>query len=236
MSSIRAFTFVPTTNTNESHCGSVVDIGTLHTALKVRVVLTDSCGAESEIRVHTSSDGVAWRVHTCFCPKHESVGEIVVVDVDRYVKIEWHVDGCPETTIAVTGTAHQLYANQKDMVALSLGPSVFLDADWQLVNRTLLHGSDVAAGYLNSRFKLPLLRWYADLAGHTAAVSAYRFMVSRGFAPEGHDSQVRMIFDDAIRWFERVAKGEIVPTDIEDSSPHVDVGKVIITTHRRRGW
>lgn len=70
----------------------------------------------------------------------------------------------------------------------------------------------LADGYLGARFRLPLTSWGVDLTDKVVAIAAWRLMSLRGFDPEGGSDQVlRMSYEDAIRWFEHVAAGKVVP-------------------------
>lgn len=226
---------VPVATVTGNGYGPSIDIGTVRAAAKLNVVATSLDGAMLSVDVGTSPDGVVWR--TAGGVQRETVGssELVLVGLDRFVRVDWNLDGT-EAALEVAGAARQLYATSKDLEALSLGQNILQDADWQKLNRALVHGSDLAAGYLGSQYALPLLAWGDDLAGHTAAVAAYRFMVSIGYSPEGRDEHIRTMYEDAIRWFERIAKGELSPDGIVDSTPDINEGGPVILTTKKRGW
>ena len=80
------------------------------------------------------------------------------------------------------------------------------------------------------------MSWGEDVTSHTASIAAYRFMVSTGYAPEGKDELIRMNYEDAIRWFEKVSQGKIKPDDIVDSTPTVEDGGAFVVTKPLRGW
>ena len=235
MSLNQKLTFVDTTVTDSTGSGDVIDIGVLHRAAKLRMVVGELEGESVRLAVYTSVDGVLWRERDGCDFVAPGATDLVAVDLDRYVKVVWMLAG-PSTTIRVTGTAHQMFATARDLEALSLGPHVIARAESQRVNRALIHGSDVAVGYLSSQYTMPLRSWGDDLAGHTAAVVAYRFMSSIGYDPEGKDSNIRTMYEDAIRWFEKLAEGKMSPAEIVDSAPEVEVGRAIVYTRPTRGW
>jgi phage gp36-like protein len=230
-------TLQPITTVASSGSGESVDIGELRAAAKLRVVVAALEGTDPSliVRVETSPDDLTWRTVDSVAMGAASSAELVVVGLDRYVRAVWTLTGS-YVTLGVSGGARQLFATEKDLESLSLGSDILEDADQQKKNRALVHGSDLAAGYLGAQYDMPLLSWGDDLSGHTAAVSAYRFMVSIGFAPEGSDEHIRTMYEDAIRWFERVAEGKIAPDDIVDSAPEQDTGGAFVYTKSLRGW
>ena len=226
---------VPVTEVWSSGCGVSCDTDPARTAAKLRVSVTAIDGPRLTVYVQTSPNEVTWRTVDSVALDARGVADLVVVELDRFVRVSWVLDGT-SATFEVSGAARQLYATRNDLAALSLGHNILANADVQNLNRALVHGSELAAGYLGARFDLPLLRWGDDLSGHTAAVVAYRFMVHIGYAPEGNDEHIRMMYEDAIRWFERVAKGEHAPDGIIDSTPERNEGGPVIFTTPMRRW
>ena len=44
------------------------------------------------------------------------------------------------------------------------------------------------------------------------------------------------MYEDAIRWFERVSEGKIAPDGIVDSTPEENAGGAFVYTKSLRGW
>lgn len=232
-----SITLQPVTTVSSAGSGASVDIAASRSAAKLRVVVAALAGTGPSLTliVETSPDELTWRPVDSVTMEAAGSAELVVVGLDRYVRASWTLAGT-YATIAVAGAARQLFATAKDLEALSLGPSILDGVDGQKLNRALVHGSDLAAGYLGGQYDLPLLSWSDDLAGHTAAVAAYRFMASIGYAPEGSDEHIRTMYEDAIRWFERVSEGKISPDGIVDSTPEESSGGAFVYTKSPRGW
>ena len=235
MSNKLALPLVAATTVTGSGNGPTIDIGAVRSAAKLGAVVSSLDGSMLIVDVASSPDGVVWKPAGSVKLVAVGTSELVVVGLDRFVRAGWVLDGT-EATIEVTGWARQLYATAKDLEALSLGQEILRNSDEQKLSRALVQGSDTAAGYVGSQYALPLLAWGDDLVGHTASVCAYRFMVSIGYAPAGSDEHIRMMYDDAIRWFERIAKGELSPDGIVDSTPDINEGGPVILTTRKRGW
>lgn len=111
------------------------------------------------------------------------------------------------------------YATRTELVTLSVRAeaiSSISDADQ---DTALLSASELADSYLGSRFDLPLTTWGGDLKRIICDIAAYTLLKIRGWSPESGDAeQYRKSYDDAIKWLNGVAKGDITPTLIVDSS------------------
>lgn len=102
--------------------------------------------------------------------------------------------------------------------------------------------SDLADSYLRSRFTLPLTVWQDDLRRAVCSIAAYDLLSSRGYNPDaGADTNVRQRYEDAIRWLERVAAGQVTP-DVTDSGSGGDegngsaAGAARVFSSEPRGW
>jgi len=215
--------------------GASVDIGEYRTAAKLQLVVAALVGTSVEVAVQTSPDETSWRTVGSFTTATAAgTEELALVGLDRYVRVAYTLVGT-SATLLVTGAAQQLFANAEDLEALSLGDA--LDgADAQKLNRALIAASGTAAGYLGNQYTLPLVSWGEDVTRHTASIAAYLFMVSTGYAPEGKDELIRLNYEDAIRWFEKVSTGKVKPDDIVDSTPTVEEGGACVVTRPLRGW
>lgn len=102
--------------------------------------------------------------------------------------------------------------------------------------------SDLADSYLRARFTLPLAGWQDDLRRAVCNIAAYDLLSARGFNPDaGADVNVRARYDDAVRWLERIAAGQVTP-DVTDSGSSGDEGSgaaagvARVFTNTSRGW
>jgi phage gp36-like protein len=107
----------------------------------------------------------------------------------------------------------------------------------------LIAATDLADSYLSNRFKLPITAWRKDLSQAVAAIAAYQLLAGRGFNPQpgSPDEQVRLRYEDAIRWLKDCSKGLATPAGIVDSTPAIDAGLVeteapVFVTRKKRGW
>jgi len=235
MSNKQDFTLLHPTEVTGSGSGDPVEIGDLRSTATVIIVVASLNGTKLTVQVETSPDQVTWRKVEAVTFQTPDLDELVVVGLDRYVRASWDLVGT-SSKMSIAGSAAQLYANAQDLAALNLGQEVVESVAKRILNLALHHASGLAAGYLGARFSLPLHAWGYDLTGHTASVAAYRFMVSKGYAPEGSDEHIRKMYEDAIAWFERVAKGELTPGDIVDSTPDISEGGPVIVSTKPRGW
>jgi phage gp36-like protein len=100
--------------------------------------------------------------------------------------------------------------------------------------------SRIADGYLTSRYVLPITTWGHDLRLCVCSIAAYHLLSGRGFNPEGADENMRLRFEDAMRWLREVNKGVVTPVGITDSSSppedHSDAGAALVLYDQPRGW
>jgi phage gp36-like protein len=73
-------------------------------------------------------------------------------------------------------------------------------------------------GYLNSRYRLPLVAVPDDLKHKTAALAGYILLQNRGFGPGEDAEQFTTMRDQAISWLREIVKGTVTPYGIKDSS------------------
>jgi phage gp36-like protein len=79
-----------------------------------------------------------------------------------------------------------------------------------------------ADGFLTRRYTLPLLQFGSDLKQAVCDIAAYRILRARGFNPAkgGSDSeQLRLGYQDAMKWLGQVSDGKVTPVGIVDSQP-----------------
>lgn len=131
------------------------------------------------------------------------------------------------------------YATTTDLARLGVASTALSAVATATQEDALDACSALADGYLDGRFTLPLAAWGDDLRMHVAGMAAFRLLAGRGYDPQkGGDEVIRMLWEDAIRWLERVSAGSVTPAGITDSTPsveeHIEGGVVISNTSR--GW
>lgn len=132
------------------------------------------------------------------------------------------------------------YATAADLARLALPARALTGILLTDQGAALEAASSLADGYLAARYTLPLLAWGDDLRRAVSLIAAYDLMTRRGYSPEGGDEQLRLRYEDAIRWLEQVSKGTISPVGLEESPPSAtpppgDSGPVI-AERPLRGW
>lgn len=102
---------------------------------------------------------------------------------------------------------------------------------------------DKAAGkinsYLRGRTRLPLVEPYPDeIVSANSALAAYSILSARGFdANSGSDHNVRMRYDDTMRWLKSFANGEVNIEFTADTTLAHDGGPIVRSQCRdRAGW
>lgn len=137
------------------------------------------------------------------------------------------------------------YATNEDLQNPALGlPAKALQGVSSIdLEDGLISASDMIDSYLSNRFTLPIIVWGRDTRGACAAIAAYNMLAGRGFNPQAGsaDEQVRLRYEDAIRWLKDCARGLATPAGIQDSTPAIDAGLVetespLFVTTSKRGW
>lgn len=67
----------------------------------------------------------------------------------------------------------------------------------------------IADDYLAEAYRLPLSQTPQSLVNYTAIIARYKLHDDQREGGEGGKSRVRLDYEDAIKWLERVAKGEV---------------------------
>jgi phage gp36-like protein len=126
------------------------------------------------------------------------------------------------------------YATQDDLFRLGLPERAFRGVSPSTIENALEAASRLADSYLRARYVLPLTAWDEALTRAVAAIAAYDLMAVRGYDPaRGADEVLRLRYEDAIRWLERVAAGAVSP-EVRDSTPDVREGAFSAVTSPRR--
>lgn len=130
------------------------------------------------------------------------------------------------------------YATPANLVAFGLSAQALAGFTADQQQAALDAASDVADGYLRSRFRLPLATPVtADLKRAVCAVAAFDLLTSRGFNPEaGADTVVRLRYEDALKWLRDVADERVTPA-LSDSSGSTPAPRApLIVSAPPRGW
>lgn len=131
------------------------------------------------------------------------------------------------------------YASTTDLGRLGVATQALSGLDAATREDALDACSALADGYLSNRYSLPLSAWGDDLRLHVAGMAAFRLLAGRGYNPQvANDEVVRMLWEDAIRWLERVAAGTVTPAGITDATPEEaeELPSFAMVTNTSRGW
>lgn len=243
-----AITLRPTGEVTASGQGAAVDIGTLRTAARVRLVVAAlTAGAELRVVIETSPDGQTWSQRLVLYATAAGVQKTAVGPCERYVRATWTLEGhgSPSATFELAGEAHVLYADLEDLDSRGIRPQAFEDAELGPRIDALLQATADADGALSTRYKLPLQAWGEDLRARVVSRATYYLIKHRGFDPEGQDAVVILdgghVLDNGARtavqkWFDDVAHGRVHPAGIVDSTPAKREFGARVRSRSRRGW
>lgn len=109
----------------------------------------------------------------------------------------------------------------------------------EILGQALDGASGLIDGYLSQRFMLPLIAWGSDFKRACCAIAVYDVMTGQGYNPTGDAEQIRKRYEDAIRWLERIAAGQVTPVVTDSSAPPTSPslwGGVKVQSQRPRGW
>ena len=111
------------------------------------------------------------------------------------------------------------YATLPDLVNLGIAGQAIATITNQARLAAIAAASRLADSYLAARFTLPLIAWQQDLTRAVVAIATYDLMSQRGFSPApGSDENIRLRYEDAIRWLEKIAAGLVTPQVTDSSS------------------
>lgn len=130
------------------------------------------------------------------------------------------------------------YASPSDLARLGVGAAATAGIAAADIATSLDSASDLADSYLGARYTLPLVAWGDELRRAVCLIAAYDVISgNRGYNPEaGNDVNLRLRYQDAIAWLEKVAAGTLVPVAVIDSSASANEGSAYVYTDARRGW
>lgn len=129
------------------------------------------------------------------------------------------------------------YATPIDLASFALSPAFLSPISVTDQTTSLGAASDIADGYLAQHFTLPLIAPYPiDLKIRVCEIAAYYLAARRGYSADAvADVSIKDRYDNAIKWLEKIARGEITPK-FSDSSQGAIVGGAFVTTSTQRGY
>lgn len=231
-------------------CSPEVDDGGPVRGLLSRALLTVTAKSGTNptllVSIETSPDGATgWRVVGSFTVASTTTYQrLSFAPLERYVRATWTLGGTggPKFTFSLSGVAHVIYALPEDVSQLSLPDGSVAECTASQVASALLAATDTCASSLASGHEMPLKSWGDDLRRVCSHIAAYDLMCSLGFRPENYDANIRQRYVDAVGegdtpgWLDKVARGEIEPADLVDSSVDEEEGGVCVVTEPSRGW
>jgi phage gp36-like protein len=218
-----------------SGSGTAVDIGTIRTAARLRVVISAITGSQV-LRVQTSADGSTnWRTvaERVFETNDPGAYDWPIVGLDRYVRLTWAISG--SATLGVSGQAHVVYCDPVDFTRYGLPDGATEGVEVSIIADACLAATDEADGYIAGAYVLPLTAWDEALRKHCTKLAVWTVMTRRGFDPEqGPDKILKVDYDNAIAWLKRLQDGKLRPPGIVDSTPQVFEGGASVVSRPRR--
>ena len=216
--------------------GDAKDIGTLRRAAIVEASITPVTGSSPvTIVVQTRASEVApWRQ----VAREVVDGALTVFGLERYVRAGWEIGAGASVYLSVTANAHVLYCEPRDVGRLAMPERAIEDSDQGKLLSACIAISEVADGYLNGGFTLPLTAWDEGLRLQTARLIAADFLRNRGTDPAGPDSVIFDAENQALKsYFIKISEGKLKPPGIVDSTPEVfEGGSVYAGPTSPRGW
>lgn len=129
------------------------------------------------------------------------------------------------------------YCDVAELASFGVSAVALAPIDPSVQQAAIDSASDVVDSYFRDRFKLPLATWGTDVKRVTAQIAVYDLLVVRGYNPSaGADVNVRLRYEDALKWLLQVARQEVQPnvTPQQHDSPGYDAPRIL--TNSVRGW
>jgi phage gp36-like protein len=218
-----------------SDVGVPVDLGVRDRLLRQTLVVSAVVGT-LDVRLEASPDGVdGWRTFATFARASAAGAEkLTSISPERWVRVAWTITD--SASFGVSGAKGICYANLDDYDLHGVPKAALASRTPHQKAEALAAASTKADGKLKLRYDMPLVAWGADLTAAVVKIAAYEEMSVRGFSPDGSDQHIRDRHNDGWKWLAGVAKGEIDPVDIIDSSPELEDDGVVVVTHPAREW
>jgi len=221
---------------------TAVDIGATRNALELTLQTTGTVGywdvvVESD---NPADSNVAWiAAHTFRRLTGSKIFRVLVFGVQQSVRVTWSLNeavGSDVLHFGLSGDAHTLYSSKEDLDNSNLVKSGVEALGLRRVNELILSANDEADGYLSSAYDMPLVSWGRELVRHTNNLAVYEILSERGFDPEGPDATIMQRHEDSVGWFKMVARNQIRPASIVDTSPGEVEASAFIVSRAPRGW
>lgn len=127
------------------------------------------------------------------------------------------------------------YATITDLTTYGLPAAALAGIYQDQVQDALDAASTTADSYLALRFTVPYANPGADLKDAVSRIAAFNLMATRGYNPDGDAGQLRLRYEDAIRWLEKVSAGKVQPAGVPAGTESLaDFGTYSQNT--LRGW
>jgi phage gp36-like protein len=97
----------------------------------------------------------------------------------------------------------------------------------------------VVDSYIGNVTTLPLTSYGEDIRGAEAKIADYEMLSRRGYNPDGgSDGNIRLRYEDALRWLESIARGNarlLSPENVDSATSTYEGGSYVVT-RAKRGW
>lgn len=129
------------------------------------------------------------------------------------------------------------YADITDLTRYGLPETALADLDPEAVQGTLDAASSTADSYFANRFPIPYPNPGTDLVDAVCRIAAFNIMATRGYNPDGDAGQLRLRYEDAIRWLEQVAAEKVTPANAAQAAGGESLADFATYSSRSlRGW
>lgn len=131
------------------------------------------------------------------------------------------------------------YATIKDLETMTIQGSALAPLPDRDKTAALEAASVEADGYLQSQYELPLKKWGDDLKQKVCDMAAFRLLKRRGMNPSTQGAEYALTregYDDSLTWLQRIARGQVRPTSIVDSTTENVEGSIGVYSSTPRGW
>jgi phage gp36-like protein len=218
-----------------SGTGESVDIGARSTA-KLKLALFATTVGQLTVKVETSSDGTNWTSRAQVGATRSLAQDVALTGLSRYLRASWTLSS-GEFVATLAGTALDIYCTPSDVQRLGIPGHALDDVETSLLLDLCVDVTDEADGHVGAAYALPLLKWGGDLRLHCCKMVVRYLLDARGWDPEGVDQVFMEGYNQATKWLRGVAKGEIAPAGIVDSTPTViDSGSYVTSRPRREAF
>jgi phage gp36-like protein len=108
------------------------------------------------------------------------------------------------------------YAQIADLVTYGVPVQALQQGANPITNGTLNSELETASEFIDSflrgRYSLPLQSWGTDITQACCRITAYNVLIVRGYNPaSGADVNIRMRYDDAVSWLNKVQRQQAHP-------------------------